>query len=984
MALALGERRDQAAADVTEVLSSGTRSSVAPFTEQPTLVQNLKALPTVLGDTLFTNEGWKRTRRRTSADQALDRLLGDVMTRETSAPKLVNARTSLFSAHSTITECESRRAVDETNFSIFAEDGDLTSFPVIRFLSPFAVFVDRLRMLFALWTLLYTPLMMAFHRLPSFSWRLPVAYAVDTIADSVFLVGTLLALVTTVASSKAGREYVASHMIWRRRMRSPLFWCDALSCVPFLVGIFTGEVSPSSTSRLTVQSLKLLRIHWVIFMPASHFETGFHSLLQVARMFVWIVLSMHLMACMWYAVVVANGTEERHLEGLSEVTEITHYLIAVKNGAYLVSGKPTDSYSDDEMLIVAIASPMFGIFFAFIFGNTTMLLTRMNILMSKHHKHVALIQSTMRSLDIPAELRHRITRYHHFLAVHHNINAYKLLMQGLSVNLFLELKAHLFRKMFSEGKFFRDAPGGFLRRLLQVMVEATFCPGDIVVRCGDLGDQMYFVVKGKLDVLSPQGAVIGKISENQYFGEIALLISTPRLVSIRATTYCLLAMISRDKFLPILESHPEQKQSMYDSMALYKYSGGGTSGAEGEEETDDRGASKSPSAASLEHVEEDDFSIDAAGCSRNSVASSSARVCSFVQERASSPEPVGDSSDARDDAKDWVHESHSLPLNSQGSSASLVLSGVRDNKKQILRRKSTSFLPREGSTQDHRVRPRAGTLPRLAQNAHQVSGSQMLGRQRSGVSHNTGRRESTLSVLSAQFCNQLIGTSTKKARFNCGRTSLVGLGSWLTSNSPPSSKASPSDHSRTRRVSVRDTKMVNMEHSRNRRESCHTAISRDSEGNSIVQGVLPSRDSSVSLIGLPATGTILRPHAAQQSNTEPANGSLLRDSAKWALVGDLVVDRLDELDADLSKSMQEMEERIVRRLGDRYEQPLQKIEQQVRRLEDVFSRFMAGGYMARDFAGGSKGGSKDRAVVIESEIIEESAAATSTLPGVIQ
>ncbi|CAE8615787.1 unnamed protein product [Polarella glacialis] len=273
-------------------------------------------------------------------------------------------------------------------------------------------------------------------------------------------------------------------------------------------------------------------------------------------MVVWITLSMHVASCLWYFVAVSRDTLDFHMQGLKTSTSSATYWLSFKFGCYMVTGKPVITKSEEELVLVAITSVLGGLFFAFIYGNTTMLLNRMNIHMTKHHEHMALINRTLSTLNVPKELKNRIRKYHHFLAVHHNANAYQSLMQGLSVNLFIELRANLFSRLISEAPFFQGAPAKFVRRLLQVLTEVTFGPGDIVIRCGDIGEQMYFVIKGKLEVLSPTNMVVGRIGENQYFGEVALLISTPRLVTIRTATYCLLAEISRDSFLPLIESRP--------------------------------------------------------------------------------------------------------------------------------------------------------------------------------------------------------------------------------------------------------------------------------------------------------------------------------------------------------------------------------------------------------------------------------------------
>eukprot|EP00928_Gymnodinium_smaydae_P055295 TRINITY_DN38881_c0_g1_i1.p1 TRINITY_DN38881_c0_g1~~TRINITY_DN38881_c0_g1_i1.p1 ORF type:complete len:906 (-),score=183.64 TRINITY_DN38881_c0_g1_i1:7-2724(-) len=456
----------------------------------------------------------------------------------------------------------------EANLSIFTEDGQLPAGTmVIRFLSPLAVTLDKLRILFSVWTLLYTPVLLCFDEKHAGLVGYWVSHVLELCGDLLFFFCVPIAFVTTLGDTQLGREYLSLKKIARLRLRSWKFWCDSISVLPFLIGIFTGQLWTAAWWHL----LKLFRFHWFMFMPASLFETRFLSKFQVLRMLLWIAMIMHLMACLWYWIVVNTDALPMHLQHLTSDSSSAHYLYALRTGGYMVTGKPVTAFSAGELILIVVSSPLGGIFFAFIYGNTTMLLTRMNIQMSKHHKHIAIMQRTLATLDIPPELRSRITKYHHFLAVHHNTNAYAILMQGLSMNLFIELRAHLFKKLFSEGLLFENAPAGFLRSLLQLMVEVTFCPGDLVIRCGDLGDEMYFVVKGRLEVLDAESNVIGKIGETQYFGEVALLVSTPRLVTIRAATYCLLAMIMRDKFVPVIDAHPEMKEKMMQRIKNYKY-----------------------------------------------------------------------------------------------------------------------------------------------------------------------------------------------------------------------------------------------------------------------------------------------------------------------------------------------------------------------------------------------------------------------------
>ena len=80
----------------------------------------------------------------------------------------------------------------------------------------------------------------------------------------------------------------------------------------------------------------------------------------------------------------------------------------------------------------------------------------------------------------------------------------------------------------------------FIHTLILVLTEVTYSPGDVIMRQGDIGEEMYFIIRGSCDVLNSEWDTVKTLRENEYFGEIALLAQTPRLCSVRAATYCLL------------------------------------------------------------------------------------------------------------------------------------------------------------------------------------------------------------------------------------------------------------------------------------------------------------------------------------------------------------------------------------------------------------------------------------------------------------
>lgn len=95
------------------------------------------------------------------------------------------------------------------------------------------------------------------------------------------------------------------------------------------------------------------------------------------------------------------------------------------------------------------------------------------------------------------------------------------------------------------------------QQLCDALKEETFEAGDYVVREGEDGDRLYFVIEGNLvaekdNVKTNRKDIVFKYKEKEYFGEIALMKNTVRQASIRAVTKCKLLSIGREEFKRLL------------------------------------------------------------------------------------------------------------------------------------------------------------------------------------------------------------------------------------------------------------------------------------------------------------------------------------------------------------------------------------------------------------------------------------------------
>jgi CRP-like cAMP-binding protein len=80
--------------------------------------------------------------------------------------------------------------------------------------------------------------------------------------------------------------------------------------------------------------------------------------------------------------------------------------------------------------------------------------------------------------------------------------------------------------------------------------------GKVLIRKGDKGREMYIVVRGEAEVVDDAGRVLKTFRDGDFFGEIALLIDTPRTATVRAKTACDLMALDKASFDRILHDYP--------------------------------------------------------------------------------------------------------------------------------------------------------------------------------------------------------------------------------------------------------------------------------------------------------------------------------------------------------------------------------------------------------------------------------------------
>lgn len=89
--------------------------------------------------------------------------------------------------------------------------------------------------------------------------------------------------------------------------------------------------------------------------------------------------------------------------------------------------------------------------------------------------------------------------------------------------------------------------------------------GERIIRAGAIGREMYFIVSGAVEVIVPGEPV--RLSEGDFFGEVALLTSRPRNADVVAVSYCELLVLRKRDLDALLSAQPALKTQMEASAS---------------------------------------------------------------------------------------------------------------------------------------------------------------------------------------------------------------------------------------------------------------------------------------------------------------------------------------------------------------------------------------------------------------------------------
>jgi voltage-gated potassium channel len=275
------------------------------------------------------------------------------------------------------------------------------------------------------------------------------------------------------------------------------------------------------------------------------------SVVRLVSFALWLVQAVHGMALGWILI----GASEAQRPPLDQYIRALYWCVTTV--ATIGYGDYYPSHEHNLQIIYTIIVQIFGVLmYAYIIGNVVGVVSNLDQARAAFMKRLEEIGAFLRTRRVPPALQERVYDYYAYLWETRNSSSPAAVLDELPHSLALEVRLFLNRGILQKVDLFRSADEMFIREVVLKLRPEIFLPGDFIIRQGAMGDCMYFLSTGEVEVLVSQ-ARVAVLGAGSPFGETALIRDEKRMASIRALTYCDVYVLTKADFDGLRRAYPE-------------------------------------------------------------------------------------------------------------------------------------------------------------------------------------------------------------------------------------------------------------------------------------------------------------------------------------------------------------------------------------------------------------------------------------------
>lgn len=337
-------------------------------------------------------------------------------------------------------------------------------------------------------------------------------------------------------------------------------WLDLVCLLP--LSLFAFLIFNQTVDGLLVLNLLCARHVRQIKPFLDYFDSLQPMTYRLFPIFLALPLLVHVVACGWIAL--GSGTAGIDPDPVLTYVKAIYWsfttLTTVGYGDISAKSMPQMFYSCGVQVIGV------GVF-GFILSNVASLISRSDAKREHHMDNLDKIETFMRTHHIPVQLRAKTRSYYHYLWQNKNGYQDRSLLEDLPTKLQGELLYVVNRSIVEKVPFLQNADQEMIEELMFHLEPKVFMPGERIFKAGDMGDSLYFIHTGQVQILSADGQPIAQLNDGAFFGEMALLTDKPRSATAISLSFCDAHVLHRANFEAVAAAHPDFKHHIHAVMS---------------------------------------------------------------------------------------------------------------------------------------------------------------------------------------------------------------------------------------------------------------------------------------------------------------------------------------------------------------------------------------------------------------------------------
>ncbi|XP_071548497.1 potassium/sodium hyperpolarization-activated cyclic nucleotide-gated channel 3 isoform X21 [Panulirus ornatus] len=409
--------------------------------------------------------------------------------------------------------------------------------------------------------------------------------AFNCLSDTIFLIDIVVNFRTGIMQQDNSEQVILDPKLIARHYLKTWFLLDLISSVPldYIFLIFNKDFNESFQILQAGRALRILRLAKLLSLVrllrlsrlvryVSQWEEVYFLNMASVFMRIFNLISMmlligHWSGCLQFLVPMLQGFPSNSWVAINELQDsfwleqyswalfkAMSHMLCIGYGRF-----PPQSLTD--MWLTMLSMICGATCYALFLGHATNLIQSLDSSRRQYREKLKQVEEYMAYRKLPRELRTRITEYfeHRYQGKFFDE---EMILGELSEKLREDVINYNCRSLVASVPFFANADPGFVSEVVTKLKYEVFLPGDIIIKEGTIGNKMYFIQEGIVDIVMSNGEVATSLSDGSYFGEICLLTNARRTASVRAETYCNLFSLSVEHFNTVLDSYPLMRRTM--------------------------------------------------------------------------------------------------------------------------------------------------------------------------------------------------------------------------------------------------------------------------------------------------------------------------------------------------------------------------------------------------------------------------------------